>query len=219
MTEDIDGFLPFTARKKKNLQRIAGATQGEYKFDDVVNEAWLMAYRLRESDGDAFDLSTEGCQDKLLRHLFQHVVRYTERKLRKAVRLDHAPAGSEDDRGAHPLSYVLACNGGQDVLDDWLEWEDSSTRERDLSLHGSLAAAYVLLLRHFDNNMAGVATHLRISRSHAYRCCAKARRLATAASHIPIPVGEHFLPGPWRRFKLHRRPVQLVLDFGDESLI
>jgi hypothetical protein len=76
-----------------------------------------------------------------------------------------------------------------------------------------------LMAYDFDNKMATVADHLRISRSHAYRCCAKAQWLSAYAMHIPIPIDEHFLPGPWRSFRLHRPQIQLTLDFGDERLI
>jgi len=53
--------------------------------------------------------------------------------------------------------------------------------------------------------------------SYAYRCCAKARQLATHLQHIPIPVSnEGRIPGPWRNFRLRRMPVQLSFHFDDE---
>jgi len=216
---DDDNFRQFTILKEADLKHIARATRGEYRLDDVIHEAWLMAYDLGIAQGKPLDLLNSDSQYKLLSHLFQHLVRYTERKVRNAVRLDHAPAGSEDDGGAHPLSYLLASNDGRDTLDELIGEETGLATERELASHGSLAAAYVYLLRHFDNKMATVANHLRISRSHAYRCCAKARQMSVCATHIPIPIDEHFLPGPWRSFRLHRRQTQLVLDFGNEGLI
>lgn len=212
-------FQQFTTLKAADLRRIASATRREYRTEDVIHEAWLMAYDLGVAQGEPLDLLNSDTQDKLLRHLFKHLVHYTEQKVRNAVRLDHAPAGSKDDEGVHPLSYMLASNGGRNVLDELIETEADLATERGVASHGSLAAAYVYLLRHFDNKMATVADHLRISRSHAYRCCAKAQWLSAYAMHIPIPIDEHFLPGPWRSFRLHRPQIQLTLDFGDERLI
>lgn len=213
-----DGFQQFIIQKRSGLRRIANATRGECGIEDVIHEAWLMAHDLGVKQGEPLNLLDSDSQHKLLSHLFQHLVRYTEQKIRNAVRLDHAPAGGEEEN-AHPLSYLLASNGGRNVLDELAETEAGLTAERSLTSHGSLAAAYVYLLRHFDNKMAAVANHLRISRSHAYRCCAKAQQLSVCSTHIPIPIGENFLPGPWRSFRLHRSQIQLTLDFGNETLI
>ena len=213
---DDDAFQQFTVRRKKNLQSIARATRGEYRFEDVVNEAWIMASSLQTSDGRPLDLSDMDSQRRLLSYLFQHLVRYTEKKVRNAVRLDHAPKGSEHDGDAHPLAYLLVSNDGRDPLGELLEQEADSALESGLCAHGSLAAAYVYLLRRFRNNMSAVADHLRIARSYAYRRCANARWLVTHVTHIPIPIVEHFMLGPWRSFRLRRPHVQLAFDFDDE---
>ncbi|MET2522657.1 hypothetical protein ABXT34_05000 [Ralstonia sp. SM1884_UCD616_TZ26] len=102
-------------------------------------------------------------------------------------------------------------------MGELIERETTSALDADLDAHGSLVAAYVHLLRHFDNRMSAVANHLLISRSYAYHCCAKARQLAAHLQHIPIPVSnESRVPGPWRSFRLRRIPVQLSFDFDDE---
>uniref|UniRef100_UPI003341874B hypothetical protein n=1 Tax=Castellaniella defragrans TaxID=75697 RepID=UPI003341874B len=216
---DDDAFQQFTIQCKKDLERIARATRKEHQFDDVVNEAWIMACDLHTSDGNPLVLSDADCQQLLLSHLYQHLVRYTDLKIRHAVRLDHAPKGGEHEGDAHPLAYLLTSDDGRDALRELVEQEADKERESSLIAHGSLAAAYVKLLRRFDNNMSAVADHLRISRSYAYRRCANARWRAIHMAHIPIPVGEKFIPGPWQSFRLRRPYVQLVLDFGDELLI
>lgn len=85
-----------------------------------------------------------------------------------------------------------------------------------LQSHGSLAAAYIRLLRHFDNGMDATTHHLRISVSYAYRRCAQARCLAARLQHIPIP-GTDVLPEPWRGYRLWRQEVQLTFAV-DEKL-
>lgn len=213
---DDDAFQRFTVQRKKDLQRIAHRTRGEHKLDDVVNEAWIMASSLQTAEGRPLDLSDQDCQRRLLSHLYQHLVRYTEQTVRRAVRLDHAPKGSDQGGDVHPLAYLLVGNDGRDPLSELLEQEADSALESGLAAHGSLAAAYVYLLRRFDNRMSAVADHLRISRSYAYRRCENARRLAVHLTYIPIPAVERFLPGPWRSFQLRRPHVQLAFDFDDE---
>lgn len=212
-----DAFEQFATRRRKDLQRIARHTSGEHQLADVVHEAWIMAWSLRTADGEPLDLANAACQEKLLSYLYQHLVRYSEQNVRRAIRLDHAPPGRGEDDDAHPLTHLLVSNEGRDPLSELPEHEAASARDAAFDAHGSLAAAYVHLLHHFDNKMSAVADHLLISRSYAYRRCAQARWLATYLAHIPVPVtnGHHVL-GPWRNFRLRRLAVQLAFDFDDE---
>ncbi|MGC0042836.1 hypothetical protein [Ralstonia pseudosolanacearum] len=214
-----NAFERFVVQRKKDLQRIARHTGGEHQLTDVLHEAWIMAANLQAPNGTHLDLENAACQEKLLSHLYQHLVRYTEQNVRRAIRLDHAAPGHDLDDDVHPLTYLLISDEGQDPLGELIERETTSALDADLDAHGSLAAAYVHLLRHFDNRMSAVANHLLISRSYAYHCCAKARQLAAHLQHIPIPVSnESRVPGPWRSFRLRRIPVQLSFDFDDELL-
>jgi hypothetical protein len=216
---DENAFQQFIAQRRRDLQRISRATRGEHRFDDVVNEAWIQAYNMRASDGNSIDLSGEEGQQLLLKHLYAHLVHFTERKIRNAVRLDHAPRDNVDGGGAHPLMHMLASNDRRDVLDELIQQEACTECESRLIAHGSLAVAYVYLLRRYGNNMAAVANYLRISRSYAYHCRAKAERLAICMLHIPMPSVDQFVPGPWRRFRLCRPHVQLEFDFNESELI
>ena len=118
------------------------------------------------------------------------------------------------ERLLYRLTDILVSDDGRDPLSELIGLETAAALEAELDAHGSLAAAYVHLLHHFDNSMPAIAGHLRVSRSHAYRRCAQAMRYATLMSHIPIPLAhDRFIPGPWRRFNLFRQPVQLTLNF------
>ena len=208
-------FDAFVARWTRKLRNIVRKTAGEQQYDDVVHEAWALAHTLRADDGSPLDLRNEAHQQRLLAHLYQHLVRYTETTVRHAVRLEHAPPGRDDGEDVHPLARTLAGDEGRSVLDGLLEREADRSREAALQAHGSLAAAYVRLLRHFDQRMGAVAGHLRISMSYAYRRCAQARCLAAHLQHIPVPYTDG-LPGPWRRYRLVRQQIQLAFDFDEE---
>jgi len=182
-----DAFERFAIRRKRDPQRIARHTGGEHQLPDVLHEAWIVAWELRMPDGEPLNLASAACQDKLLSHLYQHLVRHTGQKLRRAIRLDRAPQGRRQDDDMHPLTYRLVSNEGRDPLSEMIEQEAASALDADLDAHGSLAAAYVNLLQYLDNRMCAVADHLLISRSYAYRRCAQARWLATHMEHIPSP--------------------------------
>lgn len=212
-----DVFERFAKQRKRDLQRIVRHTGGEHQLADVVHEAWIMAWSLRMPGGEPLNLAEAACQVRLLSHLYQHLVRYTEQNVRRAVRLDHAPPGRGPDDDAHPLTDLLASDEGRDPLSEIIEKEVASALDAALDAHGSLAAAYVNLLQHFDNRMSAVADHLLISTSYAYRRCAQAQWLATHMAHIPIPVTKkRLIPGPWRSYRLRRSSVQLAFDFEDE---
>lgn len=211
-------FEKFRVEHEKALKRIATATRKEHSYEDVVNEAWLMGCELSAKKGLAIAFLDPDFQGLLLSYLRQKLVHYTEKKIRNAVRLDRAPTDAEGEDEPHPLLRKLAANNGRCPLSSMIEAENETEENRRLDEHASLAAAYVRLLRHFDNRMRPVADHLLISVSYAYRRCRLARHLAIHQKNIPLPApGATFVPGPWRRYRIRRAARQLAFDF-DEPL-
>lgn len=210
-----DTFIRFLKSHTRDWRRISRHTRGEHSPEDVQSEAWLMLATLRDK-GMTLDLREPDHQSLLISHLYQHLVRYTELNVRHAVRLDHAPQG--EDGQAHPLSYLLAADAHYDPVVSLIHAEDQKqqAQENDLSAHQSAAAAYLCLIRHFDNRMAAVASHLMISLSYCYQRCAHARLLAIHQEALPAAAmakDPSFMPGAWRNYKLFRTPIQLSFDF------
>lgn len=163
----MNGFEKFLLKHKIDLKRIARHSHGEYEYEDVVNEAWLMAEQLRLQRDIAADFANEDFGKLLLSHLYQHLVRYTEQHVRRAVRLDHGAEAGDGQAAPNPLANRLASENGRDPLSFLLASEESGLRQLGDNRF-SLAAAYVVLLQRFGNRMLSVANHLLISRSHAY---------------------------------------------------
>jgi hypothetical protein len=210
-------FEEFVVQRKRDLERIGRSTRNEYELVDVANEAWLKAFELKARKNVAVDFLDRSFQDLLIRHLYQHLVRYTERNVRYATRLDHAVRGGDRDSESPPLMHTLISDDGRHPLTVLIEREETSSRLSDVDLSNSLAGAYVRLLRHFDNKMRVIADHLLISKSYAYRRCAHARWLVARQKSVPLSMMEEaFIPGPWRRFRLWRAPTQLAFDFDNE---
>jgi hypothetical protein len=201
-SRDFAAFDQFVQQKRKNLQRIAWKTRGEHQLADVVNEAYVLAGDLAARKDIRIDFLDPAFQDYLLACLYNHLVAFTEKKIRNGVRMDHAP---DDDESARPLLDKLAVDETFEPESILLRAETESYVDNKLAAHPSLAAAYLRLLDHFNYRMQSVADHLLISVSHAYRCCANARRQETLQEHFCWPVQEKpSLPRPWRRFKIHR---------------
>ncbi len=211
-----DAFHRFLKRCKKKLQDISRHTRGEIALEGVESEAWLMADDAAR-EGRPIDLDDAAGEKRMISHLYQKLVRYTELNVRYAVRLDHAPDGDEEQ--AHPLMNMLRADEAYDPVAALMQAEEAvgAPQDIDLSPHLSLAAAYVQLLRHFDNRMRAVADHLLISVSYCYQRCAHARRLAALQQPLPVTVStvdRTFLPGAWRHFRQERRtPIQLCFEF------
>lgn len=219
MNKDI--VLEFLESHQKDWQRISRHTRGEYSPGDVQNEAWLMLDTLQKK-GFTLDLRRRDHQSLLISHLYQHLVRYTELNVRHAIRLDHSPSGEAGE--AHPLTYLLAADEQYDPVVALINAEDQKqlARERHLSAHQSLAAAYCCLLERFNNQVVDVANHLMISPSYCYRRCAHAALLAIHQQALPaaaMVTDPDFVPGPWRHFRLWHTPVQLSLDFDSDRLL
>lgn len=216
-----DHFSDFITHRRSDLRRISRATLGESTPEDVEAEAWLMVAELR-GKGVAIDLSQPAHQQLVIARLYQHLVRYTERNVRFAVRLDHSPSG--EDGEAHPLARMLAADESSNPLVKLAQEQERSEAEghAHVSPWHSLAGAYVHLLQRFDNSMAALADHLLISISYCYRRCAHARTLAVHQWPLPpraMQVGTEFVPRAWRQFKLQRPQVQLTLPFEGEAAL
>ncbi len=210
---DDEAFEAFCTIKKRRLAAIARCTRGEAEPGDVKSIAWEMA-GLIQSQGDIeIDFLNPDCQDRIIAYTYQKLVAYAEKTVRYAIRLDHGPPGADDT--APTLMERLRDPGSPDPVEQLIAWEEYQ-EPPTVDPHRSCACAYVLLLRHFNGRMPAVAHFLRISVSHTYRCCARARQ--TEVQQIPISMHVQdaaFQPRPWRSFKLCRVPRQLALDFGE----
>jgi len=212
---DADALGHFLLTQHKALQRIAHSTRREYELSDVRSEAWLIATQMH-GKGIAIDLLKPADQELLISHLYQYFERSTETRVRYAVRLDHG-RGADGDDAPHPLMNKLVSGEGSDPLAQLLRKEEAAQPTGDIDPRASQAGAYVHLLRHFDNRMDDVASHLLISLSWCYRRCARARLFAERQRQIPAPAAprnDAFFPEAWRRFRQTRSPVQLPLDFS-----
>lgn len=213
----MEAFDRFVQERKEDLRRIARHTRGECAYEEVVNEAWLMAETISARQHVPIDFLAPAFQQLLLSHLYQHLVRYTDLNVRHAIRLDHAITDDTEHGAPHPLLNVLASDEDDDPLSFLIASEEKPAHPSPANEQHSLASAYLILLGHFGNRMRSVANHLLISTSYAYRCCAKAC-LVTACQHALLlaPPAAISALKPWRSQRMLRTPQQLEFDFDEE---
>jgi len=210
-------FEKFLRSCRAALRRISAHTRGEHSLSDVENEAWLLAEELRLKRGLAPEFGRLDYQEMIISFLYQKLVRYSEVNVRHAVRLDHAPAGVPED-AVNPLLAKLAADETLEPLAILIEREEAvADSDVEPASYESPAAAYLQLLRRFDNKMLDVATHLLISRSWCYRRFNQALNLAKLQrplSKEAFSTAEGLEPSPWRKFRaLHvRRQLELDID-------
>lgn len=217
---DQDAFGRFASAHASDFRRIARASRGEFSPDDVAQEAWLLAIDIGRRRGHSLDLSDAGDANLLIRYLNNHCVKYTERVVRHAVRLDHAARG-EEERDNHWLNDRLAADEGAHPLSLLEHAETAEPDPADPDAYHSPAAAWLRLLQRFDQRIADVSNFLMISASWCYACCRHARH--QAASQWPLPHGlsvgeDDSALRPWRTFKLDPRfggecEGQLAFDY------
>ncbi len=209
----MDSFNAFLVSRDANLRRIAAATGREYRYEEVVNEAWLMAAKLGSHD----DLADQAFQDRVLAYLYQALVRYTGRTVRWAKSLDHASV-ERDDGTASALMAMLVGDEGRHPLTELLAADDIRINAARMARDTSLMSAWLILLHHHDFRMERVAARLLISVSYAYRCRARARRIAQRQNALPLALpADASCLGPWRRHRFDRAPLQRELDFGQDT--
>ena len=208
-------FHRFLREQDEALKGIARATGGEYQLDDVRNEAWIKVVDLAARLDRVIDVGAPEDQKLILGHLYQELVRYRERHVRFAQRLDH-PRGHDD---GPLLRDALPDDRTPDPVAALMEEEAVALRtEQSSGLHLTLAGAWVQLMRSHRNRMEAVARFLRISRAHSYRCCAGAAMVSHHQRPLPLRLAADapFAPRPWRRYRLYRAPEQLAFDFEYE---
>ncbi len=152
----------FLDSRRQDLRRIAARTCGEYTIEDVCSEAWLIAEEISQKRGFAIDYLNWDDQEKLLSWLYARLVRYADKSVRFAVKLDRDWDAEDADSAMGALVRLLTAPDQFDPLVRLLDDEDRFDPMALIQYSYSQASAYVILLHRFDWDLADLADHLRI---------------------------------------------------------
>lgn len=160
---DHQKFLAFLSNRSGDLRRIAGRTRGELSAEDLRSEAWIMAIEIAHKRGWPFDFSDGDDQDTLFAWMHNRFVKYAEKVVRHAVKLDR----NWDDEASEQTGAVLARLLTAPIESDPQVRERLQEEQHEMvsivRVSYSEAAAYVVLLIRVDWHADDLAALLRIT--------------------------------------------------------
>lgn len=93
---------------KSDFSRIAYKTQGEYSADDLTQEVWLMVDSIERKLGRPIDFDDPHDQNQVLGWVFNEFVKYCDKTIRSAVKLDKYWEDDGEDSKAFVFESMLA---------------------------------------------------------------------------------------------------------------
>ena len=213
-------FEEFLVQRRGDLRRIASRTGGEYGADDLASESWLVALEIGQKRGWTFDFQDKDDQDTLMAWLYARFVKYAEKSIRFAVKLDRDWDNDESQRAGEALARLLTapvdsdpqiCRQAQESPEEFLSV---------VRLSYSQAAAYVLLLVRVDWDFVELADRMWIALGTLRKRVKSAGLLARVQPSLWDGVEELSAElEPWRKARAitRRYPMnspQLLLGFS-----
>lgn len=164
-----NGFERFLESRRGDLRRIAARTRGEFSADDLMSEAWLIAIEIGQRRGWGFDFGDDDDQDTLLAWMHNRFVKYADKAVRNAVRLDRGWDSEDGEQAGAALARLLTA-----PMDTDPQMRQQALDEQDdlvaMVRHSySEAVAYVLLLIRVDWHLEDLAELLAVGRQ-ALKC-------------------------------------------------
>lgn len=162
------GYAPDRAQqffrdRADDLKRIARATRGDTELGDVQNEAWLVTVDIERKRGYPVDFAVRADQETVIGTLYNRLVKFAEKHLRHAVRLDTDWDKDESTSFGAVLARLLTAPFSSRPDARLRQSQDAAEAPDTVQRSYSEASAYVLLLMRFDWDRPELADHLRIA--------------------------------------------------------
>lgn len=158
----VAAFQRFLESRRGDLRRIAARTAGEMSVDDMTSESWILAIEIGQRRGWTFDFADQDDQDTLLAWMHNRFVKYAEKAVRYAIKLDRNWDNDDGEQTGAALARLLTAPIDTDpqVRQQALEEKDDLIAVIQQSY--SEASAYVLLLVRMDWHLEDLAGLLQI---------------------------------------------------------
>lgn len=180
-----------------DLRRIAGRSNGEVTVEDLQSEAWIVAHELGETGAAPADPTDKGLHHQILSRLYNRFVKFADKHLWFAVRLDEQREDEDGDRRENSIAARLS-GPESDEPSQAIETRQSERDEEQLLRSSfSEAVAYVRLFSNMRNERALVCEHLAIAGRTLRRRVRRAERLVSLQSSLfdgVTAISEDFIP-------------------------
>lgn len=157
-------FNAFLKERVRDFRRISRQTKGEMSVEDLQTEAWLMARKIGQRQQRQFDLSNPDDQDYVLGALVNEFIKWRNPILWLSRSLDREYEYDDGDSG-NALVDRLAALDTSDPLALLALREALAEDEYALTSSYSQAAAWVIVLAHFDHDRERICAWLVIADS------------------------------------------------------
>ena len=173
-----DRFHTFLETRRGDLRRIAAQTRGELSVDELASESWLVAIEIGQRRQWPFDFADEDDQDTLFAWMHNRFVKYAEKAVRYAIRLDRDWDNEDGERAGATLARLLTAPLQSDPQVAQQAHEEQHELFSIVRHSYSEAAAYVLLLIRVDWHIEDLAALLWVGLSALRQRLKKAGLLA-----------------------------------------
>lgn len=173
-----DRFHTFLETRRGDLRRIAAQTRGELSADELASESWLIAIEIGHRRQWPFDFADEDDQDTLFAWMHNRFVKYADKAIRYAVKLDRDWDNEDGERAGATLARLLTAPLQSDPQAAQQAHEEQHELFAIVRHSYSEAAAYVLLLIRVDWHIEDLAALLWVGVSALRQRLKKAGLLA-----------------------------------------
>lgn len=148
-----------------DLRRIAGRSRGEVTVEDLQSEAWLTAEEIGRDSDSPPDPTDKGFHQQILARLYNRFVKFADKQLRFAVRLDEQREDENGDFRESAVAAALAAPAEYSPLIGLEARERESEEENELRGRFAEAVAYLRVFSAMKNDRAAVSEHLALAAS------------------------------------------------------
>lgn len=139
-------FEVFSRERRNDLKRIAYATHGELTAEDLSSEAWLLAIEIEEKLERPFDFGCKLDQDRLLAWMYVRFVKFADKAVRNAVRLDKGWDDEAEEGLGSRIARMLLAPEHSDPHRQHGALDEAAELRTEVQKSYSEAAAYAILL-------------------------------------------------------------------------
>ncbi|WP_186159220.1 hypothetical protein [Burkholderia gladioli] len=147
---------------RKQLERIAGSSQGDHSVEDLTNETWLIVDELHVEPDANPDPEDESVRELIVTRLQREFGRFVNRQERFAARIDRDDINDDGDFMPNTIAATLSAPEKYEPLMSIEMREEATAAARKIGERFSEAVAYLRTFERFDGESAAVARYLAI---------------------------------------------------------